>query len=250
MKFLSAIVLVIIISCNQKTANKQVTPPGTIATSSEIDKVMDTLLGFKPYPLTIKTDRSDVDEFIPIGNNEEGSLAYFVNENTGGSSAVRFEVGPSFGYFSLRSSFDMDLGLDSVLAYNKEFVHQSLRTAKIKLGTNIKKISFDSLKAWYKYVFNIKKTMGPADPEWDGSKKTIANIAINYHPVDNNYPVWIMNKSFVPTDGVYDIYVSDCFTVKGRDGEYGYLVIVTEGLGFEGYTRKRIELESLGLIHQ
>lgn len=251
MRYLTtAVLFVTILSCNQKTADNKTTSPAVKPSSSEIDKVMDSLLSFKPFPLTIQTEKSDVDEFIPIGYNEEGSIAYFISENTGGSSAVRFDIVPSFGFFTMQSSFDQDMWLDSILPNNKEFIYHSLKTAKIKLDNKLKKISFDSLKARYKYVFEIKKTMGPPDPEWDNGKKTLASISMSYHAADNNYPVWIMNKSYVSTDNVYDIYISDCFTVRGRDGEYGYMVIVTERLGFEGYTRKTIQLESLGLMYQ
>jgi hypothetical protein len=57
-----------------------------------------------------------------------------------------------------------------------------------------------------------------------------------------------VNKKPHPYESIYDIYISDCIVIPHRDGDMGYLVVVTESRGFEGYIRKSIEVVPIGVL--
>jgi hypothetical protein len=175
-------------------------------------------------------------------------LAYFVNQNRGGSSGVGFVIGPRFGEFTTETQFDMDFELDSILPNHKQLVYYMLKAGKIKLDNHFRKITVDSLKSKYKFIFEEKKTMGPPDPEWNGEKKTLASYTLSYRRGDYD-PSILVSEHYISKDNYYDMYISDGLIIPGQYGDYGYLVVVTESLGFEGVIRKTFEIVALGSLN-
>ena len=108
MKAIIAFVLSIsLLSCklSKKPESKEPAVKSNVG-NSELRKTIDSLAHFKPLSLTIDSAvRSDVDELIPVGYNDNGSFAYFINENSGGASQVAFHISPVYQLFSVHSSF-------------------------------------------------------------------------------------------------------------------------------------------------
>jgi hypothetical protein len=238
---------VFLLSCNQsKTEDSEKKPDLIAGKNPSIDSVIDSINNFKALPLTIKDEHSDVDELIPVGYNDQGSLAYFINENTGASNSVRFDIVSPYDDFTSRSIFSRDEGIDSTLLKNKRLFYELLVTGGIKLHNNIQKLSIDSLKRIYGIIFDTRKTFGGPVPDYT-SVKTLATVSIKYHQ-DDHPEMSVINKKYSPSDGIYDQYVSDILVVPSGKERYGFMVIVLESLGFEGYTRKTIEVSPMGAL--
>jgi len=222
----------------------------SVTTSSEktIQEVLDSIRSVKPMTLTINAEHSDVDELIPLGYNNHGSLAYLINENSGGSSGLQFGILPAYQDFKLEASLGMDDENDSMLIRNKELIYYALRSQGIKLGNTVQKTSADSLQKKYGIKFDLKKTYGAPYVDDPSGKKTLTSIEINWKQGDSMYPSFLYSEKYSPTHGVYDIYISDYLLIPGEEGLFGFAVIVTEGMGFEGYTRKSIEVKDFGVV--
>jgi hypothetical protein len=222
----------------------------SVTTGSEktIQEVLDSIRSIKPMTLTINAEHSDVDELIPLGYNNHGSLAYLINENSGGASGLQFGIIPAYQDFKLESQLGMDDENDTMLLRNKELLYYALRSQGVKLGNSVQKTSADSLQKKYGIKFDVKKAYGAPYADDPSGKKTLASIEINWKQGDSMYPSFLYSEKYSPTHGVYDIYISDYLLIPGEEGLFGFVVIVTEGMGFEGYTRKSIEVKQIGVV--
>jgi hypothetical protein len=257
MRFLFTVLLsVILFSCKNKTAPTSKTVSGdslshpvvSSASESEIQLLIDSIKACKPIKLSISEDHSDVDELIPIGYNDHGTIAFLINENSGGASGLFMGIIPAYEDFKMETKLDMDEEPDSILEKNKAFIYYALRSQGIVLKNDVQIMSADSLQKIYGIKFDIKKTYGPVNPDDPSGKKTLASIEMNWKQGDTPYPSNIINEKYSISYNVYDSYISDCLVVKGAEGEFGFVVVVTEERGFEGYTRKSIEVIHLGVI--
>lgn len=215
--------------------------------SEAMSKAIDSITHYKSLRLTIDSVLSDVDELIPVGYNDNGSFAYFINENNGGASQVDFHISPVYEVFSVHSSFDMDLDLDSVISSHSAFIYHSLLAGRIRLTNQFGKLSLDSLGKAYGHKFDNKKNFGPADPDDGSGRRLLSSVLITYRRYDEN-TVEVINRKLPATSSIYDIYISDCISIPNRDGDLGFLVVVTESRGFEGHTRKSIEVVPIGVL--
>lgn len=247
--FVAVLLSLTLLSCKQSSKIEDKDPKETNSNSASTDhsKIIDSLVRFKPMPLAIDLANSDVDELIPVGYNDNGSFAYFINENNGGASQVDFHINSVYEVFSVHSSFDMDLDLDSVLSSHSAFIYHSLLDGRVRLTNQLRKLSTDSMGIQYGFKFDNKKSFGPADPDDGSGRKLLSSVLITYRRYEEN-TVEVVNKKLPATVSIYDMYVSDCIAVPGRDGDLGFLVVVTESRGFEGHTRKSIEVVPIGVL--
>jgi len=222
----------------------------TVTTGSEkgMQEVLDSIRSFQPMKLAINEEHSDVDELIPLGYNNHGSLAYLINENSGGASGLQFGILPAYQDFKLESQLGMDDENDTMLLRNKELIYYALRSQGIKLGTTVQKTSGDSLQKKYGIKIDVKKTYWASFVDDPSRKKTLTSIEINWKQGDSMYPSFLYSEKYSPTHGIYDIYISDYLLISGEEGLFGFVVVVTEGMGFEGYVRKSIEVKDIGVV--
>lgn len=245
--------LIALASCKQaknSTLEKEKMSEQSLDTSPDkkIQEVIDSILSFKPMKLNISEERSDVDALIPLGHNNHGSFAFIKDENSGASSAVNFYILPAYQDFKLESQFEVDEPIDSVIPKNKEFIYYALKKAGIQLGNTIDKISQDSLEKKYKVRFDVKKTYGAANTDYGSNQKTLSSVLINcYHGI-SEFPFQIVNENFPVSHGVYDVSISDYLVIPGEEGVFGFVVLVTESIGFEGYRRKSFEVIQVGAV--
>jgi hypothetical protein len=238
--------VIFLCSCQSKVSDKTVVvdpdnSPGQIAMT------MDSILKARPMVLSIKAGDADVDEFIPIGYNEEGSIAYFIIEFRGGSHQVLFNIGPGFGSLTVNNNFEMDFQIDTILQLYRNLIYYNMQSAHIKVADKFQKLSLDSFQLKYKYKFEINKTMSKPGSQAGMDEKTLATVAMKFDE-GNGYMNTLIDKRYEPSDEVYDMYISDCFVIPGKEHEYGFVVVVTEMAGFEGTPRKTIELFGLGSL--
>lgn len=252
--FLLLMTVVILFSCKQgkspdTAAGKEPvsrTAPAGLEKSMQL--VLDSIRSFKPMKLSINEEHSDVDELIPLGYNEHGSFAYLVNENSGGSSGMHFGILPAYQDFMLEARLGMDDEPDTILTRNRELIYHALRSQGIRLNNAVRKTTADSLQKEYGIRFDIKKTYGASNPDDPSGKKTLATIEISWKQGDTEYPSYLYGQKYAPAHSIYDVYISDCLLIPGQEGISGFVVLVTEGSGFEGYTRKSIELKQIGVV--
>lgn len=245
---IAAAISISLLSCKLSKKQEQKSPGQTSSKNAGgMDETIDSLARFKPMRFTIDSVRSDMDELIPVGYNDNGSFAYFINENHGGGSLVAFHINSVYQVFSVKSRFDMDLDLDSVLYSHSGFIYHSLIAGNIRLTNQFNKLSMDSLGIAYGFKFDNKKTFGPADSDDASGRKLLTSVLISYRRYDEN-TVEVVNKKLHSFESVYDMYISDCIVIPNRDGDMGYLVVVTEARGFEGYVRKSIEVVPIGVL--
>lgn len=243
-----SVILFSLVSCresNKKDNNDPNEESNTAGT--ELSKTIDSISRFKPLQLAIDSVRSDMDQLIPLGYNETGSFAYFIDENHGGGSLVSFHITPVYQVFSVNSRFEMDMDLDTVLSSQSGFIYHSLSAGNIRLTNQFRKLSLDSLGISYGHKFDYRKTYGPADPDDASGKKLLTSALITYRRYEEN-TVEVVNKQLPAYTSIYDIYISDCLVVPNRDGDLGFLVVVTESRGFEGYVRKAVEVVPIGVL--
>ncbi len=242
-----------LLSCNPRKST-ETSGHNPVNTTSPADgknntaAVLDSIRSCKPLKLSLSEDHSDVDELIPLGYNDHGSFAYLVNENSGGSSGLHFGIIPAYEDFKLESRLGMDEETDSILLRNRELITAALHSQGIKLQQQVQQVPADSLQKNYGIRFEVKKTYGPRNPDDPSGKKTLATVEISWRQGDSEYPSFLVNKRFSPAWGVYDLYISDCLLIPGQEGSFGFVVLVTEESGFEGYTRKSIEVEQIGVV--
>lgn len=247
------IVSVFIHSCKEKKDSgagngKQEAVSSKQASSGNIQGMLDSIRSFKPLQLSFSDEHSDVDALIPLGYNRHGSLAYLIDENSGGSSGLHLGILPAYQDFSLESQLGMDEEKDTILLRNKELVYQALQSQGIQLGKPVEKLTVEELKKKYAVTFEVKKTYGAPNPDDPSGKKTLASVEINWRQGDSDYPSMVTNERFNSSYSIYDVYISDCLVIPGEEGVFGFVVLVTESLGFEGYTRKSIKLEQIGVV--
>lgn len=247
------IVSVFIHSCKEKKDagadnGKQVAVPSKQAPSGNIQGMLDSIRSFKPLQLSFSDAHSDVDALIPLGFNNHGTFAYLVDENSGGASGLKLGILPAYQDFSLESQLGMDEEKDTILLRNKELVYHALRSQGIRLVNAVQKSSADSLKKLYDIQFEIKKTWGAPNPDDPSGKKTLASVEINWKQGESLYPSFLYSEKHAVSHSIYDTYISDYILVPGEEGIFGFVVIVTESLGFEGYTRKSIEVKDIGVV--
>ncbi len=240
----------IVIACNNNSTSKdqqaKKNPTFHSETSKGFDALIDSLRDLKPATLSIPEERSDLDNIIPIGYNDHGSFAYFLEEDMGGAVGYKFHIQPTYDVFSVELSLDMEMQGDSVLDINKYLIGHALRTADIKLNNTIQRISVAELEKKYKIRITTNKIFGPPNTDYDEKRKTLTSVNIS-HDRGDGYPTNMINENYPSTWVVWDCYVSDIILVPTKElGMFGFAVIVTESLGFEGYTRKSIELVRLG----
>lgn len=246
--------LLLIIACKEKAGINSISNEDSSGSNvitgniADITSLVDTIRSFKPMKLSFTADHSDVDELIPLGYNNHGTFAYLVSENSGGASGLHLGILPAYVDFNLQSRLGMDEENDTILIRNKALIYHALRSQNIRLLNSVSTISADSLQKKYDIRFDVQKTYGSADPDYDPKKKLVSSIQIRYSQGVTDYPSEITHKSFTTSDAVYDVYISDHLVISGEEGLFGFVVLVTEGRGFEGYTRKSIELVSLGVI--
>jgi hypothetical protein len=245
---ISALVTTVILlySCQSKVSDKSVVVnpesyPGQVAAT------IDSILKAKPLALSFKPEDADVDEFIPIGYNEEGSIAYFIVEYMGGSNDVLFKIGPGFGFLTVDASFGMDFQIDSILKVHRDMIYYSLQSAHIKVTDKFQKLPPDSFQLKYKYKFEVSKTMSKAGSRIGIDENTLASVAIKFDE-GNGWMNTVVDKKYQSSDMIYDMYISDCLVIPGKESEYGFLVVVTESAGNEGTPRKTIEIFGLGSL--
>jgi hypothetical protein len=246
--------VLIIAACKEKKAGinnvSDEDSPGNVIAGNVADmtSLVDSIRRFKPMKLSITTDHSDVDELIPLGYNNHGTFAYLVSENSGGASGLHLGILPAYEDFNLQSRLDSDEENDTILVQNKALIYQALRSQDIRLQNSVSTISADSLQKMYGIMFEVQKTYGPGDPDYDPNKKLLSSVQVRYRQGETDYPSEISHKAFTMSNAVYDVYISDHLVITGEEGLFGFVVLVTEGRGFEGLTRKAIELVSLGVI--
>lgn len=242
-----------LLACNNKpTSNKQPvkkdpSDPAATVSGSGFNALIDSMRDFKPAVLSIPEERSDLDNIIPVGYNDHGSFAYFHEKDMGGAVDYEFHIQPTYDKFEVMLSLDMEEQGDSVLDYNKELIGQALRSAQVKLNNSIQRITVAELEKKYKIRFSSNKTWGPPNADYGSDKKTLSSVNISYKRGDDGYSTYIINENYPSSWGVWDCYVSDIILVPTKElGIFGFVVLVTESIGFEGYTRKEIKLVSLG----
>ena len=251
---LFTLVMLTLLSCQDKTSgakNGSGERSDSISVSNSDDSkkmrdLIDSIRQFKPIKLSFNADQSDVDELIPVGVSPEASFAFILNRNGGGASTVHFEIASSNDPFSMQADFDMENELDTILIQNKELFFYALKSSGVRLQNSVRVISMDSLKQ-YVLKFDITRYWGYPNKDDPSGKKILNSISIKYHKGDQ-VPISLIEKSFSPDEGVYDVYISDCIAIQGKEGVYGFAVKVTESAGFEGYTRKAVEIVPVGLI--
>jgi hypothetical protein len=233
-------------SCQSKVSDKSVVlDPDNIP--GQVAKTMDSILKARPMVLSIKAGDADVDEFIPIGYNEEGSIAYFIVEVRGGSSAVHFEIGPGFGFLTANANFEMDFQMDTILKLYRNMIYYTMQSAHIKVADKFQRLPLDSFQLKYKYKFEVSKTMSKPGSQKGIDEKTLASVAMKFDE-GNGWMNTLIDKNYQPSDMIYDMYISDCFVIPGKENEYGFVVVVTESAGNEGTPRKTIEIFGLGSL--
>lgn len=250
---LTALLLLFIASCKQETKStpepgKKVEQSQEPVSDKKIQALIDTLLTFQPMKLNIIKERSDVDGLIPIGHNDHGSFAFIKEQDSGGAYDVIFQVLPAYEEFKLESMIGSDEGLDSILPRNKELIYYALKKANIKLDNSISKISEDSLKQKYKVRFEVKKTYGAPNTEYGSNQKTLSSVLINCFHGNTEYPWEIINDHYTSSHGVYDVWISDYLVLPTEEGVAGFIVLVTESIGFEGYRRKSFDVMQIGMV--
>jgi hypothetical protein len=238
--------VIFLCSCQSKVSDKSfvVTPDNN---ADHVAMTIDSISKIKPILLSFKTEEADVDEFVPIGYNEEGSIAYFLVENMGGGSDVQFNIGPGFGQLTVNDKFEMDFQIDSILKVHRNMIYYSMQSAHIKVADKFQMLPIDSFQLKYKYKFEVNKTMSKPGGQEGIDQKTLASVSIKFDE-GNGYMNTLIDKSFQPSDMIYDMNISDCFVIPGKDNEYGFVVVVTENAGYEGTPRKTIEIFGLGSL--
>ena len=76
---------------------------------------------------------------------------------------------------------------------------------------------------------------------------TLTSVTMKFDE-GNGYMNTLVDKTYQPSDLIYDMKISDCFVIPGKESEYGFVVVVTESAGFEGTPRKTIEIFGLGSL--
>ena len=247
MKISALIATVIFLcSCQSKVSDKPVAvDPGN--SPDQIAMTMDSILKVKPMALSIKPGDADVDEFFPIGYNEEGSIAYFIQEYKGGDNDVLFNIGPGFGFLTVNASFEMNFQIDTILQQYRNLIYHSMQSAHIKVADKFQKLSLDSFQVKYKYKFEINKKMSKPGTQEGVDEKTLASVVMRFDE-GNGYFNTFVDEKYQPSDGIYDMSISDVLVIPGKESEYGFLVVVTERAGNEGTPRKTIEISGLGSL--
>jgi hypothetical protein len=243
--------MLLLAACNNKSATNDISAKkdssGQVIplTSSNFDALIDSIKLFKPVELSIKEERADMDHLIPVGYNDRGSFAYFIDQDMGGASGLEFHINAAYDLFKLTAEFDVEMQADSVYYYNRDLIGQALRTAGIRINNSIQRINLAEVEKKYGLRFNRNNMYGPANPDYAPDRKTLSSANLSY--VRDGYTVELINQRYTPRDGVWDVYVSDIILAPSKElGMFGYAVIVTESIGFEGYTRKTIKVVSLG----
>jgi hypothetical protein len=238
--------IIILCSCQSKVSDKSVVAD-PVNTPDHVAMTIDSISKTRHMQLSFNTGDADVDEFVPIGYNEEGSIAYFIIENMGGGSDVLFKIGPGFGLLTVDAQFEMDFQVDTILKVYHNMIYYSMQSAHIKVADQFQKLPLDSFKLKYKYKFEITKTMSKPGTQEGIDEKTLASVAIKFDE-GNGWMNTLIDKRFQPSDMIYDMYISDCFVIPGKENEYGFVVVLTESAGFEGTPRKTIEIFGLGSL--
>lgn len=246
-------ILILAASCKQaknSTLEKEKMSEESLDTSPDkkMQEIMDSILAFKSMKLNITEERSDVDRLIPVGHNNHGTFAFIKEEDSGGGYAVVFQVLPAYQEFKMEATFGADESLDTILPQNKELLYYALKKAGIKLQNSIDTISKDSLEKKYKVRFEVKKTYGAPNTEYGSNQKTLSSVLINCYHGDSPYPFELANDKFTANQGIYDVGISDYLVLPGDEGVFGFVVLVTESIGFEGYRRKSFDVIQIGAV--
>jgi hypothetical protein len=247
MKFSALIATVIFLcSCQSKVSDKSVAvDPGN--TASPVAATIDSISKAGPMVLSFKAGDADVDEFIPVGYNEEGSMAYFLIENRGGGINVHFYIGPGFGLLTVQNIFEMDFQIDTILKVHRNMIYYTMQSAYIKVADKFQKLPLDSFQLKYKYKFEVSKTMSKPGSQEGIDEQTLASVVMQFDE-GNGYMNTLIDKRYQPSDMIYDMNITDCFVIPGKENEYGFVVVITERAGYEGTPRKTIEIFGLGSL--